>query len=224
MIERALIPLLAGCVIFAAAIVVELGSGESDEPAVALPAARAQAVTSPRTPPTAVEELVATSIARPLFNATRRPVEKASPTGAPDPELPDVRLSGIVVEPNRHLAIFAVSGGKPLVRSEGESLKDWRLDSIGPNEVSLSGPGGLRTLAPKTDPNLVRPAPAVAAAPAGAPGHPARPAAIAQPTPPAGRPPAIAAAAPPPAPARAAPGSPRRPHCRRREQRCTAAP
>jgi hypothetical protein len=99
----------------------------------------------------------------------------------------DIRLTGIVVEPDRHLAIFAVAGAKPVVRAEGESLKEWRVESISPTEVSLTGPGGSRTLAPKTDPNLVRPGPPAFPGPA-AGGRAAQPG-VAQPAPAAGRPP-----------------------------------
>src|SRR5438270_253194 len=143
--------LLAGCVIFGAAIVFELGPAESEAPVIA--------AAEPRVQPPPVDELVATAAARPLFSPTRRPVERASPSSASEPDMSDIRLTGIVVGPDRHLAIFAVAGAKPVVRAEGESLKEWRLDSISPTEVSLTGPGGSRTLAPKTDPNLVRPAP-----------------------------------------------------------------
>jgi hypothetical protein len=205
MIGRALVSLLAGCAIFAAVIVLELGPAESEAPAVAAAEPRAQAAAPKRVQPPPVEELVAAAAARPLFSVTRRPAEKAAPTSAGTPELSDIRLTGIVIEPDRHLAIFAVAGAKPLVRSEGESLKEWRLDSISPSEVSLSGPGGSRPLAPKTDPNLVRPGPAAlpgAAAAAGqAGGRAGQPPAMVQPMPVPGRPPIPVAAPAQPAPA-----------------------
>jgi hypothetical protein len=78
--------------------------------------------------------------------ATRRPPKPASSDNAADPRLPDVRLTGIVIERDRRLAIFAVTGTRTLVLSEGEALKDWRLDSISPQKVSLSGPAGTMTL------------------------------------------------------------------------------
>jgi hypothetical protein len=78
--------------------------------------------------------------------ATRRPPKPASTDHAADPRLPDVRLTGIVIERDRRIAIFAVTGTRPLVLSEGEALKDWRLDSISPQKVSLSGPAGTMTL------------------------------------------------------------------------------
>jgi hypothetical protein len=71
--------------------------------------------------------------------------------------LPNFRLTGIVVESERHLAIFAVPGGKPLARTEGETINEWRLESVSPKRVSLSGPSGTMTLEPKSDPHLARP-------------------------------------------------------------------
>jgi hypothetical protein len=94
----------------------------------------------------------------------RRPPKPAPSDNAADPRLPDVRLTGIVIERDRRIAIFDVTGTRPLVLSEGEALKDWRLDNISPQKVSLSGPAGTITLEPKADPNLVRPPPPAGAA------------------------------------------------------------
>jgi hypothetical protein len=94
----------------------------------------------------------------------RRPPKPAPSDNAADPRLPDVRLTGIVIERDRRIAIFDVTGTRPLVLSEGEALKDWRLDNISPQRVSLSGPAGTMTLEPKADPNLIRPPPPAAAA------------------------------------------------------------
>jgi hypothetical protein len=213
MIDRALLPLLAGCAIFGTVILLEINATDSHQPEIAPPAPRAEIGRQPRTPALPLDEMAATAAARPLFSPNRRPAEKTSSTSTGEPELNDVRLTGIVVEPDRHMAIFAVAGAKPLVRSEGESVKEWRLDSISPNEVSLSGPGGSRTLAPKTDPNLVRPMPQAVVQPGAAASQAAnragQPAAVAQPVP--GRP-AIPVASPvQPAPAaqpRPAPAQP----------------
>jgi len=88
-----------------------------------------------------------------LFSSTRRPPQSAVNDG-PSADLGDTRLTGIVTEPGRHLAIFAVNGAKPLKLSEGEAVSGWRIESITPREVSLSGPGGSKTLEPKVDPSL----------------------------------------------------------------------
>ena len=103
-----------------------------------------------------VRELLATVLARPLFNPSRRPSDKAD-TGTGAAGLGDSRLTGIVTEPKRRIAIFVVTGGKPLIVGEGENVNGWRIDSITPQEVSLSGPDGTKTLTPKSDPSLVVP-------------------------------------------------------------------
>ena len=167
--DRMLIALLAAGTVFAGLIALELQPSQYGE----LPGTVAAAAPEPpllRPEPPGIDGLIATAKERPLFSATRRPAEKSAPNNAADPDLADVRLAGIVVEPERHMAIFAVSGGKPVVRLEGENVKEWRLDSISPQEVSLSGPGGVRTLSPKADPHLVRQAPAILAGTAAAPG------------------------------------------------------
>jgi hypothetical protein len=117
-----------------------------------------------------------------LFSATRRPTERAVPNRPADPELTDFRLTGIVIDGDHRSAIFAKQGAKPLVRSEGEMVSNWRLDSVGPRAVTLAGPAGTTILEPKSDPNLVRPArPAqpAPAAPKAQPNPSAQPAAAA---------------------------------------------
>jgi hypothetical protein len=100
----------------------------------------------------------------------RSPPANAEPTSSQIPSsadyanspLRDVRLTGVVIAPDLRIAIFAVSGTNSLVLSEGETLKNWRLDRILPAEVLLSGPAGTIKLEPKLDANLVRPTPPVA--------------------------------------------------------------
>jgi hypothetical protein len=115
------------------------------------------------------DQSVATILAQPLFSPTRRPPETVQADGSADPTLSDVRLTGIVIDPDRRLAIFAVKGTKPRTLSVGDALNGWKLDSISPEEVSLSGPGGTRTLQPKIDTTLVRQARVPVQPPAGAP-------------------------------------------------------
>lgn len=92
-----------------------------------------------------------------------------------DRELSNVRLTGVVIQPDRQLAIFAVPDGTRVL-SVGEALNGWKLNSISPGEVSLSGPGGTRTLQTEGDTTLVRQAPLPAAPvqppPAAPPGQP----------------------------------------------------
>jgi len=76
--------------------------------------------------------------------------------------LRDVRLTGVVIGPDLRMAIFAVTGTNSRVLSEGETLNGWRLESISPKVVMLSGPAGNIVLKPQPDANLVRPPPPVA--------------------------------------------------------------
>ena len=155
MIDRLLLFLLVGgCVLFGAILVIELAPAGAED-AVVAQAARSDAaspIARPQNP--RPEELVAAALARPLFSSTRRPPQDA-PSGAAVDDLTDARLTGIVTEPGHRIAIFAVSGDKPLKVAEGDAVSGWRIESITPREVSLSGPSGTKTLQPKLDPNLV---------------------------------------------------------------------
>ena len=159
MIDRVLVLSLAGSTLFGALLLLEWDSGQpSTESPVVIASPRPAETTPRRIQNPQVDELVATTLSRPLFSSTRRPRDRAVASQAGDPEF-QLRLSGIVIEPDRRIAIFAKTGAKPLVRSEGETLDEWRLDSITPREVTLTGPTGSTTLEPKTDPNITRPAP-----------------------------------------------------------------
>lgn len=150
--------LIAGCLVFGAIVFIEVGPAGTDggvtgevagRPAVT-PAIRRQQ--NPR-----LDELLATVLARPLFSSTRRPPQTASTEAATDSDLAGTRLTGIVTEPGRRIAVFAVNGAKPLRLGEGEDVSGWRIESITPREVSLSGPSGTKTLQPKFDPSLAPP-------------------------------------------------------------------
>jgi hypothetical protein len=180
--RRTLYPLLAGCLIFGAITFVELAP-DGDDAVLPAPSPRANvAPAAHRQQNSRVDELLETALARPLFSSTRRPAQSTIDDGAGDTDLSDKRLTGIVTAPGRHLAIFAVSDAKPLMLAEGESISGWRIDTIGPIEVSLSGPGGSKTLRPQPDPKLAQSPGTVAAAagvqpPAAPPGPlPPRPA------------------------------------------------
>jgi hypothetical protein len=197
MIDRLAVFCLIGSACLGAILPLEYRSD------VAQPAAAPSAVTKPAekhavdNDEPALRQAVTTALARPLFSATRRPPE-AEVNEHSDTKLNDLRLTGILVMPDQHVAIFARSGDKPLVRSEGEMINDWHIDSIAAYSVSLSGPTGTTTLEPKADPALVR---AQSAAPQPVVAPP---------------PPAPVAANPPPVPV---PSTPVRPVPLRRSQR-----
>src|SRR5271169_2345648 len=155
MIDRlVLLLLVGGSLLFGAILIMELAPAGAED-AVMTQAARSDAaspITRPQNP--RPEELVAAALTRPLFSSTRRPPQDAS-SGAAADDLADARLTGIVTTPGHRIAIFAMSGDKPLKVAEGDAVSGWRIESITPREVSLSGPSGTKTLQPKLDPNLV---------------------------------------------------------------------
>jgi hypothetical protein len=187
MIDRVSTFCLVCSVLLAAALPFEFRSELTAPTAPSGPVPKSDEKAATQNDQPAVDHLTATILARPLFSPTRRPAE-AAPSDHSGTPLSDMRLTGILITPDQHLAIFAPAGGKPLVRSEGDMISDWRIESIATDLVSLTGPTGAATLEPKADPNLVR---AQAARPVAASPQPA-----------------AAAANPPPAPAANAPVRP----------------
>jgi len=151
-----LLLLLGGCLLFGAILIMELAPAGAEDAVVAQAARSNAASPTTRRQNPRPDELVATALARPLFSSTRRPPQDA-PSGAADSDLSDARLTGIVTTPGRRIAIFAVSGDKPLKVAEGDAVSGWRIESITPREVSLSGPSGTKSLQPKLDPSLAPP-------------------------------------------------------------------
>src|SRR5690348_18459289 len=133
--------ILVGCLVCAGLIPIEFGSVSSPSTGARLPPAEAE--------PAAPEI---------------RKLAQETPSSANDADSPlrDVRLTGVVIGPDLRMAIFAVTGTNWRVLSEGETLKGWRLESISPKAVMLSGPAGNIVLKPQPDANLVRPPPPVA--------------------------------------------------------------
>jgi general secretion pathway protein N len=214
-IERlALLLLIGGCLIFGAILLVELEPAGTEDAAVAKVAERPDTAPAIRRQQNLrTDELLAATLARPLFSSTRRPPPNASTEAATDSDLADTRLTGIVTEPGRRTAIFAIKGDKPLRVAEGEAVSGWRIESITPREVSLSGPSGTKTLQPKMDANLAPPPGQPPIANAGG-RFPTPPAAAAGPRPPV--PPGVGQ--PNPAVPIGTPGGPPRP-ARLRQQR-----
>src|SRR5947209_17905237 len=126
MIPRTGLILLAASTIFAGLIAIELQTAPSEEPQIPAPPPKTEAEASATPQRPRPEQLAEIAKERPLFSPTRRPPEKAPPTTAGDPELSDVRLTGIVMENDHRIAIFAITGAKPLVRSKGEYVKEWK--------------------------------------------------------------------------------------------------
>jgi len=157
MIDRVLLALLGGSILCGVLVVAELRQGGDTASAIAprTPAeAKVSAINRPKFQPSG--DLVAASLARPLFSATRRPARRANDAPVDGPDTAKLRLTGVVIEADRHVAIFAVEGGKPITCSEGETVNQWHVDQILPRQVVLSGPAGSLTMEMRGDPALVR--------------------------------------------------------------------
>lgn len=135
------------CAVCAGLILVESGSTSDQSPSFGARVPRAQ------TKPAALQ--IPRLVDLPFSPAQGRREASSSADNAAS-SLRDVRLTGVVIEPDRRIAIFAITGTKPLVLSEGDTLKDWQVESISPEKVLLSGPAGKLTLEPRADTNLVR--------------------------------------------------------------------
>lgn len=184
MIDRLTATCLAASVILAALLPWELQSDITKTAAPARSETKPEPKDGAQPDAPAIHRLMATILARPLFSPTRRPPEAATADDRTETSLADMRLTGILIAPNQHVAIFAIANGKPFIRSEGEMISDWRIETIAAQSVSLSGPKGTTTLEPKADPNLARlraaaqpalPAASAASAPPRVPPAPARP-------------------------------------------------
>jgi hypothetical protein len=92
-----------------------------------------------------IGQWASTILARPLFNASRRPIQQA--VTDIDTTLP--RLSAIIVSGGVRSAVFDQGGEKPLVLTAGGEIGAYRLESIAPDNVDLLGPGGQITLRPQ---------------------------------------------------------------------------
>jgi hypothetical protein len=87
---------------------------------------------------------LATILARPLFNPSRRPTAAAA-NAQPGFDLP--RLAGIVIDQSGRSVIFALADrAKALVLREGGTFGEWSVRSIDKTAVTLTGPAGTRVL------------------------------------------------------------------------------
>jgi hypothetical protein len=146
MIDPRLVLFAAASLLFGSLIVAEFTVGTEDGVPIAPALARRDAGGSKFwSPPPPIDPLVATILARPLFSPDRRPFAAPQSAGV---DFKDKRFAGIVIAPDRRLAIFAVAGAKPVVASEGEIVDGWRIESITADEVALVSAQGSRTLRP----------------------------------------------------------------------------
>jgi hypothetical protein len=130
---------------------------EPDAPVGAPPApppAAAPAAAEPDDAPASAAAVVA----RPLFTPGRRPPPPAPRGGdaaAAAKTLALPRLAGVVLGAGERRALFHPAGeAKPVMLSEGqEVVAGWRVATILPDQVTLIGPDGMRTLVPQAEAN-----------------------------------------------------------------------
>lgn len=162
MINRLPLILLLGTAVLLGGVVVAEMLAEPPPEAEIAGASLSHSASSPPVvrpePAAGVDQLIATILARPLFNASRRPAASGDAPVA-DTGFDDIRLAEIVTEAGHRLALFAPVGAKALVVKEGDTVNGWHVDNISPTEVALTGPTGTKTLQPKNDPHLVPPPP-----------------------------------------------------------------
>jgi hypothetical protein len=71
--------------------------------------------------------------------------------------LSDKKLTGIVTELGRHIAIFAVKDVKPLILADRESISGWQIHRIAPLGVSArtaTRPCGAGRPEPRSPPRI----------------------------------------------------------------------
>ena len=95
----------------------------------------------------ALEILADTILARPLLTPSRRGQE-APPEELPESDAEVPRLTGVLLGPDGHRAIFALAKGRPLVLTEGDALGPYTITAIAPNTVTLTGSEGDRLIRP----------------------------------------------------------------------------
>jgi hypothetical protein len=135
----------------AATLVLEAGFEDTGAESAAVPVRPAVMMASDHShgpPVDHTEEWVATALARPLFSPDRRPPRQTVAIAAAPASVEVPRLSGILVTPLGRSAIFAPSGGKPVVATEGSTLDTYVVRSIEPEQVTLMGPNGSLVLHP----------------------------------------------------------------------------
>ena len=96
-----------------------------------------------------LDRIASSILARPLFNANRRPAAAsaaAGKTAAAGGGVP--RLAGTIVGPYERRALFAGDDGKTRSIGEGGVIGAYRVRSIGAGVVIISGPEGDREIRP----------------------------------------------------------------------------
>jgi len=91
------------------------------------------------------------SLARPLFEPSRRPPKTSELSAGSAPKLP--RLSGVMITPEERIVIFAGPDGKSVILHEGGSIYGYTVQKITPGQATVTGPDGRQVIHPSFDPN-----------------------------------------------------------------------
>lgn len=132
--------------VLALGVAVEVAWPAADAPTAAAAAAATVAAAVAAAEPDGAWAAVA--LARPLFNADRRPVAGPAASVATALRQEPPRLTGILLMPQGSHAIFAGDGDHATIAGEGTRLGAWQVVAIRAGEVQLSGPDGSRTVRP----------------------------------------------------------------------------
>jgi hypothetical protein len=130
-------------VLLAVTIVFELTAVGVGADEASLPRPEASAATAGQ--PFAAAGAVEVIFSRPLFQPGRRS-QGGEMIVRGDDALP--RLTGIVVDRDRRVAVFQPVGEKPRTLKEGDSLGGWTIQTIGHRQVVLQKSGGTMTIEP----------------------------------------------------------------------------
>jgi hypothetical protein len=134
-----------------AVIALELGGGPADLDATGIQAFHHAPPPPPRVAPREPDDhtdaWLATVLARPLFSRDRRPTPVAARAGGGPTLAALPRLTGVIVGPFGRTAIFAgTDGAKPVAVDEGATLGPYKVESIQPDGVTVSGPRGQQVV------------------------------------------------------------------------------
>lgn len=118
----------------------------------------------------ALADVAASVAGRPLFSPGRRPSDRPASTATVDASRDGLpRLTGVIVGPSGGRAIFAGADGKSRTAAEGDAIGTFKVQTIGPGLVTLSGSEGDRVLRPTYITTLGTPSGSHPGTPPGAP-------------------------------------------------------
>ena len=119
---------------------------------------RAATLTMPdfRLVPTTVESDPAATLARALFNPSRRPLPAPDAPEASLEPAPATRLIAVAIGPDRSAAVLQLTSGKTSVLLQGERIDGWVLSLVAPDHVLLRSNERQVALALSAHPSAAR--------------------------------------------------------------------